>query len=139
MSGRAFVGAMIVCPAFVFWSIPAEDLHGDAAGRADRRPRIFERVRILRVPMVIGGIALFNLFAVGSAIIRPLGDFVRAWASTRPSPTGPMSGAWPSAIAENPLVGYGMKGFWQTSQPVNGGGAVETTWRRPMPIIPISG
>ena len=36
----------------------------------------FERFRFLRIPIVVGGLALFNFLAIGSAAFRPLGEFV---------------------------------------------------------------
>ncbi|WP_069882777.1 O-antigen ligase [Bosea sp. BIWAKO-01] len=88
---------------------------------------IFEKARSLRIPVVIGGVGLFNLFAVGSAVFRPLGEFVTdlgidATFTNR-------ADVWRltfSALAEHPFAGYGMKGFWQTSQLVNSGGSIET-------------
>ncbi|MBN9445869.1 MAG: O-antigen ligase family protein [Bosea sp.] len=121
------VGAVIVCLAFVFLVNTGGKTSTAMLPAVLIVAWVFEKVRILRVPMVIGGIALFNLFAVGSAIIRPLGDFVSGLGIDATFTN--RADVWRlafSAIAENPLVGYGMKGFWQTSQLVNGGGAVET-------------
>lgn len=88
---------------------------------------MFEKMPILRIPIVIGGIALFNLFVLGSAVIRPLGEFIADLGidATFTNRADVWRVALP-AIAEQPLTGYGMKGFWQTSQLVHGGGTVET-------------
>ena len=120
-------GIVIVCLAFVFLVNTGGKTSTAMLPAVLVVAWVFEKVRILRVPIAIGGIALFNLFAIGSAVIRPLGDFVSdlgidATFTNR-------ADVWRlafSAIAESPLVGYGMKGFWQTSQLVNGGGSVET-------------
>jgi O-antigen ligase len=120
-------GIAIVCLAFVFLVNTGGKTSTAMLPAVLVVAWVFEKVRVLRVPIAIGGVALFNLFAIGSAVIRPLGDFVSdlgidATFTNR-------ADVWRlafSAIAENPLVGYGMKGFWQTSQLVNGGGSVET-------------
>ncbi|MFC5420424.1 MAG: exopolysaccharide biosynthesis protein [Stutzerimonas stutzeri] len=120
-------GIVIVCLAFVFLVNTGGKTSTAMLPAVLVVAWVFEKVRVLRVPIAIGGVALFNLFAIGSAVIRPLGDFVSdlgidATFTNR-------ADVWRlafSAIAENPLVGYGMKGFWQTSQLVNGGGSVET-------------
>jgi len=88
---------------------------------------VFERFRFLRAPIAIGGVALFNLLAVGSAVIRPVGEFltnlgIDATFTNR-------ADIWRfafEAIAESPIAGYGFKGFWQTEELVYSGGSIET-------------
>lgn len=88
---------------------------------------VFEKVRFLRIPIVIGGIVLTNLFTVGSVVFAPIGEFVNnlgidATFTNR-------SDVWRvafSAIEEHPLTGTGFRAFWQTSELVYGGGLLES-------------
>ncbi len=88
---------------------------------------IFERLRFLRIPIVIGGVGLFNLFAVGSAVFRPLGEFVTSLGidATFTNRADIWRFAF-TALAEHPITGYGVKAFWQTQELVYSGGSVET-------------
>lgn len=88
---------------------------------------IFENVRFLRVAIVVGGVALFNLFAVGAAVFRPLGEFISQLGidATFTNRADIWRFAF-SALADRPLTGYGFKAFWQTSELVYSGGSVET-------------
>lgn len=88
---------------------------------------LFENVRFLRIPIAVGGVGLFNLFAVGSAVFRPLGDFVDRLGidATFTNRADIWRFAF-SELAQKPLTGYGFKGFWQTSELVYSGGSVET-------------
>ncbi|WP_159586923.1 O-antigen ligase family protein [Chelativorans xinjiangense] len=87
----------------------------------------FERFRILRVPIAVGGIALFNLLAIGSAVIKPFGELltnlgIDATFTNR-------ADIWRfafSAIADSPILGHGFKAFWQTEELVYSGGTIET-------------
>ncbi|MCY1329817.1 O-Antigen ligase [compost metagenome] len=88
---------------------------------------VFERIRFLRIPIVIGGVGLFNLFAVGSAVFKPLSDFVTELGidATFTNRADIWRFAF-TALAEQPITGYGFKAFWQTSELVNSGGSIET-------------
>jgi O-antigen ligase len=88
---------------------------------------VFEKLRFLRVPIVIGGVGLFNLFAVGSAVFRPLGEFIAGLGidATFTNRADIWRFAF-SALAERPLTGHGFKAFWQTEELVYSGGTVET-------------
>jgi O-antigen ligase len=88
---------------------------------------MFERFRFLRIPIAVGGVALFNLFAVGSAVIKPLGDFISSLGidATFTNRADIWRFAF-TALSENPVTGYGIKAFWQTQELVYSGGAVET-------------
>ncbi|CAN7577298.1 O-antigen ligase [Ensifer adhaerens] len=88
---------------------------------------LFEHVRLLRIPIAIGGVALFNLFAVGSAVFRPLGEFVSSLGidATFTNRADVWRFAF-SVIAEQPFIGRGFKAFWQTEEVVFSGGGVET-------------
>ncbi|MCA1369614.1 O-antigen ligase family protein [Bradyrhizobium sp. BRP14] len=88
---------------------------------------LFEKMRSLRAPIVIGGVGLFNLFAVGSAVFRPLGEFISGLGidATFTNRADIWRFAF-SALAERPLTGYGFRAFWQTEELVYSGGSVET-------------
>lgn len=88
---------------------------------------IFENLRFLRLPIAIGGVALFNLFAVGAAVFRPLGEFITQLGidATFTNRADIWRFAF-SQLAERPLTGYGFKAFWQTPELVYSGGSVET-------------
>ncbi|WEX74131.1 O-antigen ligase family protein [Sinorhizobium numidicum] len=88
---------------------------------------LFERFRVLRIPIAVGGVATYNLLAVGPSVIRPLGEFVSSLGidATFTNRADIWRFAF-SAISEKPITGYGLKGFWQTSELVHSGGTVET-------------
>ncbi|RVJ65068.1 O-antigen ligase family protein [Sinorhizobium medicae] len=88
---------------------------------------LFEKVRFLRIPIAVGGVGLFNLFAVGSAVIVPLGEFINGLGvdATFTNRADIWRFAF-GALAEQPLTGYGFKAFWQTEELVYSGGTVET-------------
>ncbi len=87
---------------------------------------VFERARFLRIPIIVGGVLLFNFLVVGAAVIRPVNEFIAnlgidATFTNR-------ADIWRlavDAIAQRPLTGYGFKGFWQTEELVYSG-TVET-------------
>ncbi|APG95038.1 O-antigen ligase family protein [Sinorhizobium americanum] len=88
---------------------------------------LFEKMRPLRGLIVVGGVGLFNLFAVGSAVFRPLGEFISGLGIDATFTN--RSDIWRfafSALAERPLTGYGFRAFWQTEELVYSGGSVET-------------
>lgn len=86
-----------------------------------------EKWRWARVPIVVGGLVLFNLVAIGAAVSEPLRNLV---VSLGVDPTfTDRSDIWRfafSAIAERPLTGFGFQSFWQTEELVYSGGSVET-------------
>ncbi|KUL94198.1 exopolysaccharide biosynthesis protein [Bosea sp. WAO] len=88
---------------------------------------IFENVRFLRIPIAVGGVALFNFVAVGAAVFRPLSEFINQFGvdATFTNRADIWRFAF-SAIADQPLTGYGFRAFWQTSELVHSGGSVET-------------
>jgi O-antigen ligase len=88
---------------------------------------IFEKIRLLRIPIVIGGVGLFNLFAVGSAVFMPLSEFITELGidATFTNRADIWRFAF-TALAEQPITGYGFKAFWQTEELVHSGGAIET-------------
>ncbi|MGO4667954.1 O-antigen ligase family protein [Bosea sp. 2RAB26] len=88
---------------------------------------VFEKVRFLRIPIVIGGVGAFNIFAIGAAVFRPLGDFINELGIDATFTN--RADIWRFAVSEladRPLTGYGFKGFWQTSELVHSGGSIET-------------
>lgn len=84
----------------------------------------FERWRALRVPIAIGGVAAFNILAVGSSVADPIRQIVLAL-GVDPTFTN-RSDIWRlalSAIADRPVTGYGFQMFWQTDALVYSRGA----------------
>ncbi|HRP78900.1 MAG TPA: O-antigen ligase [Aquamicrobium sp.] len=88
---------------------------------------LFEKMRPLRAAMVIGGVASFNILAVGTAVWPTLGRFISDLGidATFTNRTDIWRLAF-EAFAERPFTGYGPRAFWQTEELVHGGGAVET-------------
>ncbi|MEP7240337.1 MAG: O-antigen ligase [Devosia sp.] len=87
----------------------------------------FERWRGLRVPIVVGGLSLFNFIAVGSAVWPGVAQFVDSLGIDA-SFTDRVA-IWQLAfesIAQRPLTGFGFQSFWQTGELVYGGGLLET-------------
>lgn len=78
---------------------------------------VFERVPLSRVPIVIGGVALFNFVAIGSAGNPAIREFVTSL-GIDPSFTN-RSDVWRvgfEALVERPITGYGFQAFWQTEE-----------------------
>lgn len=78
---------------------------------------VFERVPVLRAPIVIGGVALFNFIAIGSAGNPAIREFVMGL-GVDPSFTN-RSDVWRvgfNALVERPWTGYGFQAFWQTDE-----------------------
>jgi O-antigen ligase len=88
---------------------------------------MFERWRALRMPIALGGVGLINLVTVGSAVWEPMRKFVSSLGidATFTERVDIWSLAF-SAIAQRPITGYGISGFWQTESLVYGGGQLET-------------
>lgn len=88
---------------------------------------LFERFSFLRIPLSLGGVAAFNLLAVGAAVSPGLAELVKnlgvdATFTNR-------SDIWRlafNAISEFPMTGFGMKSFWRTQELVYGGEGLET-------------
>lgn len=87
----------------------------------------FERLPVLRLPIVVGGVALFNLLTVGAAVIKPLSDLIASFGidATFTNRADIWRFAF-TALARHPLTGYGFHAFWQTPELVYSGGSVET-------------
>ncbi len=88
---------------------------------------VFEKIRWLRVPIAFGSIAGFNFLAVGSAVWRAFGEFISDLGidATFTNRTDIWRFAF-DAISQQPIIGYGFKGFWQTEELVYSGSTVET-------------
>ena len=87
---------------------------------------VFERWPATRIPIVVGGIASFNLMTIGSSISPGIGDLLQSLGMD-PTFTN-RTDIWRiavSAIADSPIFGHGFQGFWQTDELVysRGGGA----------------
>lgn len=87
----------------------------------------FERIRWLRAPIVVGGIAGFNFFSVGAAAWPSLGKLISDLGidATFTNRVDIWQFAF-KAFSERPLTGYGLRAFWQTGELVHGGSTVET-------------
>jgi O-antigen ligase len=79
------------------------------------------------MPVAFGGVLLINLVTVGSAVWEPMRKFVSGLGidATFTERVDIWSLAF-SAIAQKPLTGYGISGYWQTESLVYGGGLIET-------------
>lgn len=89
---------------------------------------LFETRPFLRVPIALGGVIICNLFTLGSAVFRPLADFLTSFGvdATFTNRTNIWAYAI-EALGERPLTGYGFRGFWQASQPYPGE-EIEVEW-----------
>lgn len=88
---------------------------------------LFEHVRVLRVPVVVGGLVLLNTLALGSAVSAPVYDFI-AGLGIDPTFTN-RTDVWRIALpaaAEEPIFGHGLRGYWQTSGLLFSGNDIET-------------
>ncbi|RUT34591.1 O-antigen ligase family protein [Arsenicitalea aurantiaca] len=88
---------------------------------------VFERIRVLRFPIVFGGVLAFNGIVVGAALYRPLTQFVASLGIDATfTDRRDIWGLALSAISERPWTGYGFQSFWQTESLVYSGGDIET-------------
>lgn len=88
---------------------------------------LFEKFRFLRIPLSIGGVAAFNLLAVGAAISPGLRELVTSFGVDATFTN--RSDIWQlaiNAISEFPMTGFGLKSFWRTQELVYGGQGVAT-------------
>jgi O-antigen ligase len=122
-----FLGLVIICLAWFFL------LHTGGKTASAMLPAVlviswfFERYRALRIPIALGGVAAFNLLAVGSAVIPPFRELVNSF-GVDPTFTN-RADIWRfafTAIEDNPIIGYGMKAFWQTRELVYSNNSIET-------------
>ncbi len=88
---------------------------------------VFERRRGLRMPMVVGGLLLFNLAAIGSAVFPSIGGLLDTLGidASFTDRTDIWQQAF-SAIMARPFTGYGFQSYWQTESLVYGGGTLES-------------
>lgn len=87
----------------------------------------FERWRGLRYPLVLGGLGLFILVSVGSAVNPGIRGLVSALGidASFTDRTEIWRMAF-SAIMERPLTGHGFMSYWQTDSMVYGAGTLES-------------
>jgi O-antigen ligase len=88
---------------------------------------IFEKFRWSRWPIAVGGIAAFNLLALGAATSEGFRGLI---ASLGVDPTFTnRTDIWKiafDAIAQSPILGYGFQGFWQTADITQSSAGLET-------------
>ncbi|MET0173953.1 MAG: O-antigen ligase [Agrobacterium vaccinii] len=88
---------------------------------------IFEKFRWSRWPVAVGGIAAFNLLALGAATSEGFRGLI---ASLGVDPTFTnRTDIWKiafDAIAQSPILGYGFQGFWQTADITQSSAGLET-------------
>ncbi|WP_199085345.1 O-antigen ligase [Bosea sp. ASV33] len=123
-TGRRLVGGLMVLLAAVFLA----QTGGKSAIAA--LPGIlaiawaFERWRAIRTPMVVLGIATFNILTIGCAMSPAMRDLV-AGLGVDPTFTNRID-IWKigaTAALDRPLSGHGFQLFWQTDAMVHKGGA----------------
>lgn len=123
-SGRRLVGGLMVLLSAVFLA----QTGGKSAIAA--LPGIlaiawaFERWRTIRAPMVVLGIATFNILTIGCAMSPAMRDLV-AGLGVDPTFTNRID-IWKigaTAVLDRPLSGHGFQLFWQTDAMVHKGGA----------------
>lgn len=88
---------------------------------------VFERFRWTRLPIAVGGVAAFNLVALGAATSEGFRALIRSL-GVDPTFTN-RTDIWKiafDAIARSPVFGYGFQGFWQTSDIRNSAAGLET-------------
>ncbi|WP_082528806.1 O-antigen ligase [Methylobacterium sp. Leaf466] len=117
--GLRLVGATVFVLAVVFL------LHAGGKTATAALPAIllmswmFERWRLLRIPLVIGGVAAINTMTLGSATVPAIRDLVAAL-GIDPTFTN-RSDIWKigvDAVAQKPVFGHGFQLFWQTGDMV---------------------
>lgn len=123
-TGRRLVGGLMVLLSAVFLA----QTGGKSAIAA--LPGIlaiawaFERWRAIRMPMVVLGIATFNILTIGCAMSPAMRDLV-AGLGVDPTFTNRID-IWKigaTAALDRPLSGHGFQLFWQTDAMVHKGGA----------------
>lgn len=81
---------------------------------------VFERIRWLRWPIVVGGVLLINFLTVGAALIPAVYDFLESFGIDASFTN--RADIWRfavSAIADRPFLGHGLHGYWQTERLIN--------------------
>ncbi len=88
---------------------------------------IFEKFRWSRWPIAVGGIAAFNLLALGAATSEGFRSLI---ASLGVDPTFTnRTDIWKiafDALTQSPIFGYGFQGFWQTADITQSSAGLET-------------
>ncbi|MDM7850196.1 O-antigen ligase family protein [Pseudochrobactrum kiredjianiae] len=81
---------------------------------------VFERIRWLRWPIVVGGVLLINFLTVGAALIPAVYDFLESLGIDASFTN--RADIWRfavNAIADKPFLGHGLHGYWQTERLIN--------------------
>lgn len=116
-AGMKIRGAILVVGALVFLA------HTGGKAATGSLPAVliiawvFERFSVLRAPIVLGGVALFNFIAIGSAGYPAINEFVTSL-GIDPTFTN-RSDVWRvgfAALSERPWLGHGFQSFWQTDE-----------------------
>ncbi|WP_320198756.1 O-antigen ligase family protein [Agrobacterium sp. rho-13.3] len=88
---------------------------------------IFEKFRWSRWPIAVGGIAAFNLLALGAALSEGVRSVISSL-GVDPTFTN-RTDIWKialDAIMKSPIIGYGFQGFWQTTDITQSSAGLET-------------
>lgn len=128
-SGLRLTGSAILVLAVVFLANAGGKTATIALPATLLATWLFERARLLRVPLVCGGLLAINLLTLGSATSEPVSKFV---ASLGIDPTFTnRTDIWrigAKAALDNPLTGYGFQLFWQTDDMVYRAGSSQENW-----------
>lgn len=125
-TGRRLEGVAIVALAAVFLTQTGGKTASAALPGIVGLAWIIERYPVLRAPVVLGGVAAFNILTIGCAVSGDMRAVVAAL-GIDPTFTNRID-IWrigAAAVADRPLTGYGFQLFWQTDELVysTGGGA----------------
>lgn len=81
---------------------------------------IFEKFALLRWPIALGGVLAINFLTVGAALLPPVYEFIESFGVDATFTN--RSDIWRlalRAIAEHPILGHGLQGFWRTDAIIN--------------------
>lgn len=81
---------------------------------------VFEKFALLRWPIALGGVLVINFFTVGAALLPSVYEFIES--SGVDATFTNRSDIWrlaTRAIAEHPILGHGLQGFWRTDAIIN--------------------
>lgn len=123
-TGRRFAGGAMTLLAVVFLAQTGGKSAAAALPGILAIAWVFERWRAARIPMIVLGIAAFNIFTIGCAVSPAMRGLV-AHLGLDPTFTN-RTDIWKigaAAAMDNPLTGHGFQLFWQTEEMVRKGGA----------------
>lgn len=81
---------------------------------------VFEKIKWLRVPIAVGGVLTINFLTVGAALIPSVYEFISSLGIDASFTN--RSDIWRLAVgamADRPLIGHGLHGYWLTDALVN--------------------